>query len=131
MTTFPSGVVSAEVVIGAPIAQKPVREGDQQLPEINDRPDIQTQVIADIELRRQVGIQRYGTALQPFNGRDAAQDAYEEVLDLVMYWKQWLIERAELLAQLEAVTQERDQALLELAEERERFDHEMTQARGN
>jgi len=34
-------------------------------------------VIADIEARRQVGVQRYGTALQAHNGRDALRDAYE------------------------------------------------------
>lgn len=61
---------------------------DQPLPIPNDEPDVQSQVIADIEARRQVGIERYGTALQPFNGRDSLRDAYEEALDLVMYLRQ-------------------------------------------
>lgn len=69
------------------------RPGDQPLPIQNDAPDIQSQVIADIEERRQLGISRYGTALQPNNGRDALRDAYEEAIDLAMYLKQAIIER--------------------------------------
>ena len=69
------------------------REGDQQLPVPNDHPDIQSQVIADIQERRQVGIARYGTALQPFNGRDALRDLYEELIDAAMYVKQLMVER--------------------------------------
>lgn len=50
-------------------------------------------VIADIHHRREVGIQRYGTALQAHNGRDALRDAYEEALDLAMYLRQAIEER--------------------------------------
>lgn len=71
------------------------REGDTQgLPTVNDKPFVQDAVIADIEARKQVGIHRYGTPLQPFNGRNALLDAYEEVLDLACYLKQRLIEEA-------------------------------------
>jgi hypothetical protein len=71
------------------------REGDSQpLPIVNDSPDVQSAVIADIEKRRELGIKRYGTALQPHNGRNALLDAYEEALDLAMYLKQRLIEDA-------------------------------------
>lgn len=70
------------------------REGDSlPMPTINDRPSVQSAVIADIEARTEIGIKRYGTALQPFNGRDALVDAYEEALDLVCYLKQLIIER--------------------------------------
>lgn len=70
------------------------RSGDSQdLPTVNDLPFIQDAVIADIDARKQVGIRRYGTALQPFNGRDALLDAYEEALDLAIYLKQALVER--------------------------------------
>lgn len=69
------------------------RPGDQPLPVPNEHPDIQSQVIADIEARRELGIQRYGSALQPHNGRDALRDAYEEALDLAMYLKQAIVER--------------------------------------
>lgn len=71
------------------------RAGDSQpLPTVNDQPDIQSQVIADIERRRELGIARYGTALQPDNGRNADLDLYEELLDAAMYAKQRLVEKA-------------------------------------
>lgn len=81
------------------------REGDQPLPVPNDYPDIQTQVIADLVKRREVGIERYGTPLQPWNGRDPVRDLYEELLDGACYAKQILVERLHLLnriAELEA-----------------------------
>lgn len=69
------------------------REGDQPLPVRNGSRDIQSMVIDDIRGRRELGIRRYGTALQAGNGRDALQDAYEEGLDLVCYLKQLMVER--------------------------------------
>jgi hypothetical protein len=81
----------------APAPERANREGDSQpLPTINDLPDVQSAVIADIEARRELGIRRYGTALQPNNGRNALLDAYEEALDLAMYLKQRLIEESSL-----------------------------------
>lgn len=67
---------------------------EQPMPLPNERPDIQGLVIEDIRRRREVGIQRYGTALQPFNGRDALRDAYEEALDLTCYLRQVIEERS-------------------------------------
>ena len=69
------------------------RPGDQPLPIVNDSPDVQSMVIEDIRARREVGIERYGTALQPHNGRDALRDAYEEAIDLAMYLRQMIAER--------------------------------------
>jgi hypothetical protein len=72
------------------------RKGDtQELPTPNKREFIQSAVIRDIEARLKVGIERYGTGLQPFNGRDALQDLYEELLDACMYIKQAIMERDE------------------------------------
>jgi hypothetical protein len=70
-----------------------LRDGDQPIPIVNESESIQGMVISDLEARTQVGIQRYGTALQPFNGRDALRDAYEEALDLAVYLKQCIVER--------------------------------------
>lgn len=56
---------------------------------------IQALVRADLETRERLGVERYGTALYPRNGRDALQDAYEEALDLACYLKQELLERGE------------------------------------
>lgn len=83
------------------------RPGDQPLPQASDREDIQSivireiqryglpcrpDVIEDIQARRQLGIERYGTALQPFNGRSALLDLYQECLDGTMYARQALEE---------------------------------------
>jgi hypothetical protein len=56
-------------------------------------PDVQTRVIRLIEERRRHGIDTYGTALYPFNGRDSSRDAFEEALDLTLYLAQQKIER--------------------------------------
>ncbi|MEU8378301.1 hypothetical protein [Streptosporangium sp. NPDC048865] len=69
------------------------RAGDQPLPTRNDHTDIQTLVIQDVAERRETGIGRYGTALQPWNSRDALRDAYEEAMDLTMYLRQAMVER--------------------------------------
>ncbi len=66
---------------------------EQPMPTRNGHVSIQSLVRNDLEAREQVGIQRYGTALQPHNGRDALRDAYEEALDLAIYLRQAIAER--------------------------------------
>jgi hypothetical protein len=66
---------------------------EQPMPIPNGSLDVQSMVIEDIRKRREVGIERYGTALQPHNGRDALRDAYEEALDLACYLRQAMAER--------------------------------------
>jgi hypothetical protein len=74
------------------------RDGDQVLPTVNDEAQyIQDIVCDDIQARKAVGVDRYGTGLQTFNGRDADRDLYEELLDALMYQKQRQIERAQLV----------------------------------
>lgn len=58
---------------------------DQPMPQVNDAPFIHDQVAADVARRGELGRQRYGTKLQPFNGRRSLQDAYEELLDGACY----------------------------------------------
>lgn len=67
---------------------------DQPMPTCSDRPAIQDRVIADFQQRKTIGLERYNTLLTTFNGRSAAQDAYEEQLDLVQYLRQLLDEWA-------------------------------------
>ena len=55
--------------------------------------DVWALVLADMEDRRRLGIERYGTPLQPHNGRDALVDAYQEALDLAVYLRQAIEER--------------------------------------
>lgn len=74
------------------------RDGDQPLPVKNDSPYMQDLLVSDIEARKQVGIDRYGTALQAHNGRDVLRDAYEEAIDLALYLRQAIYERDEPVA---------------------------------
>jgi hypothetical protein len=64
----------------------------QQDPVVNNQPCVQDMVIKDIIARKEVGKERYGTYLQPFNGRSALMDAYQEALDLCQYLRQLLYE---------------------------------------
>lgn len=70
---------------------------DQPPPVPNDRPAIQDLVIADIEERKRVGLERYGVLLQAGNGRDALIDAYQEAMDLTIYLRQFIEERSAAL----------------------------------
>lgn len=66
------------------------RVGQQQQPppKRNDKPAVWDLVIEDICARDAVGRERYGTPLQPFNGRSALIDLYQELLDAVVYVRQ-------------------------------------------
>jgi hypothetical protein len=68
-------------------------EGAQPLPIPNDLPSMHDLVAQDMALRKQQGFDKYGTLLQPHNGRDALRDAYEEALDGAAYLRQALYER--------------------------------------
>jgi len=95
------------------MAEQP-RHGDQPLPVPNDGPsmhdlaadDIRRShpggrapwigaVMRDLNARKQLGLDRYGSLLQAHNGRDALRDLYEELLDALVYCKQWLEENDE------------------------------------
>ena len=60
----------------------------QPTPTPNSDPRVLDLVLADLKARAEAGRAKYGTYLQPNNGRDALQDAYEEALDLAMYLRQ-------------------------------------------
>jgi len=59
----------------------------------NNLPAVWDLVKKDIEERDSIGEKKYGTRLQPFNGRDVLVDAYQEALDLVVYLRQAIYER--------------------------------------
>jgi hypothetical protein len=46
---------------------------------------VRSALIEDIHLRDATGEKKYGVRLQPFNGRNFVQDAYEEALDSIVY----------------------------------------------
>lgn len=88
------------------IVQRP-RATDQLTPKHDpSKPDVWAAVIAHASMvgmdrkildimraRRQLGIERYGTPLQPWNGRSVERDLSEELLDATVYAAQSAIER--------------------------------------
>jgi hypothetical protein len=69
---------------------------EQPPPVANGHPAVVDLVVAEMQARKVEGIRRYGMPLQPFNGRNADQDAFEEALDLTFYLRQALEERRTL-----------------------------------
>lgn len=69
-------------------------ETDQQLPEQNAYPVIQKLIITEaMESSLAIGVKKYGTGLQPFNGRDPLLDLEEELRDALVYARQLRYER--------------------------------------
>jgi hypothetical protein len=52
-------------------------------------------VIADLQARKQLGLERYGSLLQANNGRDALFDLSDELLDAAVYARQAQEERGD------------------------------------
>ena len=75
---------------------------EQPEPKRKNLPAVWDMVIADMQRRDATGLARYGTRLQPFNGRDVLVDAYQEALDLAVYLRQAIYERDEIIKQKEA-----------------------------
>jgi len=59
----------------------------------NELPAIWDLVMQDIKDRDQFGEKKYGTRLQPFNGRNVLKDLYQELLDSVVYVRQLIYEQ--------------------------------------
>jgi hypothetical protein len=66
---------------------------EQPKPIENTQSYIWDLVISDMKQRDWIGNKKYNTRLQPFNGRDALVDAYQEALDLCVYLRQAIEER--------------------------------------
>jgi hypothetical protein len=49
-------------------------------------------IAQDLLARREAGMEKYGTELMTFNGRDSEVDAYQELLDAVVYYTQFRME---------------------------------------
>ena len=67
----------------------------QQDPKPGSGPAIVDLLCEDLQSRAEAGRQKYGCNLQAHNGRDALVDAYQEALDLAMYLRQAIAERAQ------------------------------------
>ncbi|GLY08314.1 hypothetical protein [Actinoplanes sp. NBRC 101535] len=96
---------------------------EQVAPVPNGSPSVQSMVREDLVVRERLGVERYGTTLQPGNGRDALRDLYEELLDGACYVRQAIEERpredvdvavAEVRAGLETELQRKDALLGEM-----------------
>lgn len=59
-------------------------------PTIFDNPNLALPewLIADMRERHELGVKKYGVGLQVQNGRDPLVDAYQEVLDCIVYTQQ-------------------------------------------
>lgn len=80
----------------------------QPEPTPNNQPAIADLVIADMEARKQLGIDRYGAPLQAFNGRDGLNDLYEELLDGANYIRQVIEEQAIIRGWIEVIIRNED-----------------------
>ena len=82
---------------GCKCASSPAPAGlaarEQPAPVKNTGPAVWDLVIADMKQRDELGRRRYGTPLQPNNGRDMLLDAMEEALDLCAYLRGAIYER--------------------------------------
>ena len=66
----------------------------QQAPDkTNQSPDVMKLFLDDLHTRYKVGVERYGVALKPHNGRDMLVDAYHEAIDLALYLRGEIYER--------------------------------------
>jgi hypothetical protein len=54
-------------------------------PNKNTAPAVWDLVIDDMKQRDSFGNKKYGTRLQPYNGRDYLVDLYQEMLDSIVY----------------------------------------------
>lgn len=67
-------------------------------------PAITDLLIRDLAERQAFGIQKYGEPLRTFNGRDPLADAYQELIDLLVYLRQYMeeskTERAAIMARM-------------------------------
>jgi hypothetical protein len=79
---------------------------EQPAPVPNDLPAVWDLVIEDMRQRDSLGLSRYGTRLQPHNGRDGLRDAFEEALDMVAYLRQEIEEREDLRAEVKRLKEE-------------------------
>lgn len=59
----------------------------------NNNPAIWDLVLQDMKDRDKFGLNKYGTRLQPFNGRNVLRDLYQELLDGAVYVRQLIFEQ--------------------------------------
>lgn len=96
--------------VGADLRQFAARENLTQPPPKPGKQDVTAFLLDAIAKRREMGLKKYGTSLQTWNGRDPLADAMEEDLDRMQYLVQARLERAEMVELLGAVLDEVERA---------------------
>jgi hypothetical protein len=76
-------------------------ETDQPAPKPGGYP-VQAVLIEALKQRMQFGLKKYGRPLETNNGRDPLLDMWEEMLDMVSYFTQFVLEQGVKLPGLEA-----------------------------
>ncbi len=90
---------------------------NQPIPAPNNLPHSWDLVIEDMKARDLVGVSRYGTPLQPFNGRDSLLDLSDELMDGIVYLRNFREEMASLGRELTDVADFLDEATIGLERE--------------
>lgn len=67
------------------MGDKPDYVNGEPKPVPNDHPSMHDLVAADLLDRKEYGLRKYDSLLQPFNGRNFLQDIYEEMQDGIVY----------------------------------------------
>jgi len=80
-------------------------DNKQPDPVPNGHPALWDLIISDMKGRDELGLKNYGTRLQPFNGRSAIKDVYEELLDGMVYLKQLQFELHSISTQIKEVAE--------------------------
>lgn len=62
--------------------------------------NVHESLMAQLQARATFGQQKYGKALEPWNGRNPTIDAQEELLDLFVYLEQLRLEREAVVEEL-------------------------------
>lgn len=95
----PSAMVPDGVQPGSELRERPE---DQPLPQPVEGGSYMHDLVAqDLAERLALGIKRYGTGLQAFNGRRSFLDFYQELLDATVYARQALTELSGLASMLD------------------------------
>ncbi len=77
------------------IQPRPVGEGEDVNESLTALPNVSTALAQDFARRSLQGAAKYGTTLRTHNGRNAAVDAYQELLDASVYLHQLWLETPE------------------------------------
>lgn len=88
-------------------------------PIANNNPSIHDLVIEDIKDRKQFGLEKYDTILQAGNGRESLTDAYQEILDLSVYLRQFLEEQKQAKKERDALVAALSEIVKHFADESE------------